>query len=74
MAAHPKQNSKDVAKAVVRIIDTPAGERPVRTVVDGMGMGAALAPYNQQLDGIMEGILSNLGAGGRLKLNKNGDS
>ena len=59
LAANPSQKPQNVADAVVKLVETEAGERPMRTLVDNMGMGAALESYNQQLDGITHQIYSN---------------
>jgi len=71
LAQNPDQNPQDVADAIVNLIETPAGQRPVRTVVDKMGMGTHIDPYNKQLDQIHEGVLGAFGMGDMLKLNVN---
>lgn len=68
LADNPAQNPQDVADAIAKVIETPAGERPMRTVVDKMGMGTHIHPYNGQLDQIHEGILTAFGMGDMLKL------
>lgn len=68
---NPIQNPQLVADAIVGLVNTPAGQRPVRTTVDKMGMGDAIAPYNQQLDAIHEGIFGAFGMGDMLKLKVN---
>ena len=68
---NPVQNPQLVADAIVGLVDTPAGQRPVRTTVDKMGMGDAIHPYNQQLDAIHEGIFGAFGMGDMLKLKVN---
>ncbi len=50
LAGNPNQDPQHVADAIANLISTPAGQRPVRTVVDNMGMGTHIEPYNQQLD------------------------
>jgi hypothetical protein len=50
-----------VADAVAKLIDTPAGERPFRTVVDQLGMGEAIEPYNQQAESVTAGIYEAFG-------------
>ncbi|MEM9051232.1 MAG: SDR family oxidoreductase [Bacteroidota bacterium] len=69
LADNPAQNPQLVADAVLNLINTPAGERPVRTAVDKMGMGDHINPYNEHLDKIHEGILGAFGMGDMLKLN-----
>ena len=68
LASNPAQNPQDVADAVANLINTPAGSRPVRTVVDKMGMGDHLVPYNDQLDQITHGVYSAFGIEGMLKV------
>ena len=67
LASNPEQNPQNVADA----IETPAGERPMRTTVDKMGMGTHIDPYNGQLQQIHEGIFSAFGMGDMLKLKVN---
>ncbi|THB71701.1 MAG: SDR family oxidoreductase [Desulfovibrio sp.] len=69
LAGNPAQNPQDVADAVANLVDTPAGQRPFRTVVDKMGMGDPINGYNDQLEQIMTGIYSAFGMGGMLTLN-----
>lgn len=68
LASNPAQNPQNVADAIAKLVNTPAGERPVRTVVDNMGMGTHIEPYNDQLAQIHEGILTAFGMGDMLKL------
>lgn len=69
LAANPAQNPQDVADAIVRVIETPAGQRPFRTVVDKMGMGTAVQPYNEHLANVTSGIYSAFGLAQLLRLN-----
>ncbi len=62
------QDPQQVADAIVNLIVTPAGQRPMRTVVDNMGMGTHIAPYNDQLAQIHEGLYNAFGMGDMLKL------
>jgi len=68
MAANPAQNPQNVADAVVKLIETPAGQRPFRTIVDKMGMGEAIGPYNDQLEKISDGLYTAFGIGQMRKL------
>ena len=68
LAQNPAQDPQNVADAIAGLINTPAGQRPVRTVVDKMGMGEHIDPYNKQLDAIHEGIFTAFGMGDMLKL------
>ena len=56
LAGNPVQNPANVADAVVGLVGQPRGQRPFRTMVDKMGMGAALGNYNAQLEGAMKGV------------------
>lgn len=52
---------QDVADVVLKLIETPAGERPLRTVVDPMSGGEAPAAINQLTDQIQEQVLTGFG-------------
>ena len=69
LANNPAQNPQDVADAIIGLIETPAGERPFRTTVDKMGMGDAVASYNEHLEQVTTGIYSAFGMEGMLELN-----
>lgn len=60
-AANPSQDPQLVADAVVRLVETPHGERPFRTIVDAMGLGDRVAPYNEHLEEIMTEVYSTFG-------------
>ena len=68
LANNPAQNPQNVADAIAKLISTPAGQRPMRTVVDKMGMGTHIEPYNNQLAQIHEGLYNAFGIGEMLKL------
>ncbi len=68
LASNPAQNPQNVADAIANLINTPAGQRPVRTISDNMGMGAMIEPYNNQLAQIHEGLYNAFGMGDMLKL------
>ncbi|MCI0330238.1 MAG: SDR family NAD(P)-dependent oxidoreductase [candidate division Zixibacteria bacterium] len=68
LAANPEQNPQNVADAVARLIDTPAGQRPFRTVVDKMGMGEHIKGYNDHLEQVTAGVYNAFGIGEMLKL------
>jgi NAD(P)-dependent dehydrogenase (short-subunit alcohol dehydrogenase family) len=55
-AANPEQDPKLVADAIVDLIALPHGERPFRTVVDKMGLGDLVAPYNDHLESLTQNI------------------
>lgn len=50
-----------VADAIAKLIETPAGKRPLRTVVDPMMGGEATRAINQTTDQIQAELLGNLG-------------
>ena len=68
LASNPAQDPQLVADAVLSLVETEAGERPFRTVVDKMGMGDHVAGYNNQLNQITNGIYGAFGMGDMLKL------
>jgi len=68
LAANPEQNPQKVADAIAKLVDMPTGERPIRTVVDYMGMGDHIKGYNEQLSQITSGIYNAFGMGDMLKL------
>ncbi len=68
LANNPEQKPQNVADAIAALIDTPAGERSFRTVVDKMGMGDHIVGYNEQLTQITSGIYNAFGIGDMLKL------
>ena len=68
LAQNPEQDPQNVANAIADLISTPAGQRPVRTVVDKMGMGDAIDPYNKQLDSIHQGVFKAFGMDDMLEL------
>lgn len=70
LASNPAQDPKLVAQAIARLIATPAGQRPARTIVDHMGMGAAVAPYNEQLAQITQGLFKAFHIDGMLTLKR----
>lgn len=69
MASNPAQNPQNVAEAIVALVDTPAGERRFRTVVDNMGMAGAIEPYNDAAEQVTAGIYGAFGMAGLLAVN-----
>lgn len=59
---------QEVADAIQRLIETPAGERPLRVVVDPMTGGEAPRALNQASDAIQREILEGLGMPGLLSV------
>ena len=68
LAANPHQKPQDVADAILGLIQTAAGERPFRTVVDKMGMGDPIVGYNQQAEQLTQGIYGAFGMEDMLKV------
>ena len=68
LTSNPAQKPQDVADAIVGVINAPAGQRPFRTVVDKMGMGDHIKPYNESLGQITSGIYNAFGIGDMLEL------
>lgn len=68
LASNPAQNPQNVADAVAQLIETPAGQRPFRTVVDKMGMGDHIQGYNDHLAQVTSGVYNAFGMGDMLKL------
>jgi NAD(P)-dependent dehydrogenase (short-subunit alcohol dehydrogenase family) len=56
-----KQKPQNVADAIIKLIDTHAGERSFRTVVDNIGMGEYISSYNDKLEEITFNIYKNFG-------------
>lgn len=67
-AANPAQTPQIVADAIVDLIHKPKGERPFRTVVDRMGLGDLVKPYNEHLEKITTEMCTLLGMGHLLKV------
>lgn len=68
LTENPEQNPQLVANAVLNVIDTPAGQRPFRTVVDKMGMGDSIVEYNAHLDKVTQGIYTAFNTADMLEL------
>jgi len=56
-------NPQDVADAIVTLIETPAGQRPLRTVVDPMMGGEGPKAINSTTDQIQEQVLAGMQMG-----------
>ena len=68
LAQNPAQDPQNVANAIADVIETTPGQRPMRTVVDKMGMGDHIDPYNQQLEQIHRGVFTAFGMDDMLEL------
>ena len=61
LKANPQQDPQKVADAIVRIIDTPAGQRSFRTIVDFMGLAEPASVLNSTLDQVTGGVYAAFG-------------
>ena len=61
LASKPEQNPQLVADALLGLVETEVAKRPYRTVVDLMGMGDAVNPYNEAHEGMHKGVFSAFG-------------
>jgi len=61
LVANPAQDPANVARAVVARVGAPAGEGPLRTVVDSLGMGVGVEALNQGLEQVTEAVYGNMG-------------
>ncbi|MEO1655897.1 MAG: SDR family oxidoreductase, partial [Bacteroidota bacterium] len=66
LAANQEQNPQKVADAILSLVDSPAGKRPFRTVVDHMGMGDPIKGYNEQMEQMTRGIYGAFSIDGML--------
>jgi NAD(P)-dependent dehydrogenase (short-subunit alcohol dehydrogenase family) len=66
--SNTEQDSQNVADAISIIINTPAGQRKFRTVVDKMGMGEHIEGYNYQQERFTSKIFNTFGIENMLKL------
>jgi hypothetical protein len=67
-AADDAPDPQWIADSVLDLIDTPDGERPFRTVRDGMGMAAPIESINAASEQAMQGIYTAFQMDGMLKL------
>jgi NAD(P)-dependent dehydrogenase (short-subunit alcohol dehydrogenase family) len=59
----PAQDPRNVARAVAGLVAAAPAERPFRTVVDSIGMGAGVERYNHALAELTDGLYGNMGIG-----------
>ena len=64
-----EQKPQYVADAIIKLINTPTGERNFRTVVDNIGMGEHISSYNDKLEEITFNIYKNFGIENMLTFN-----
>ena len=70
LEANPEQRPQKVADAILSLLNMPFGERPMRTVVDYMGMGEPIQNYNAMLSQVTTGIYTAFGNEDMLKVKK----
>jgi hypothetical protein len=70
LEANPQQNPQKVADAFMELVEKTKGERPFRTAVDFIGMGDLIQKYNEHLEQITIGLLTNFGSQGLLNVKK----
>lgn len=66
----PEQRPERVAEAVVKLVNTPFGEKPFRTVVDFSGLKQAIENYNKVLNETTKAIYTANGVDNLLALNQ----
>lgn len=66
----PEQRPERVAEAVVKLVNTPFGEKPFRTVVDFSGLKEGIENYNRVLHETTKAIYTANGVANLLTLNK----
>ncbi|MBD3258222.1 SDR family NAD(P)-dependent oxidoreductase, partial [candidate division GN15 bacterium] len=57
-----------VADAILKVVEAPRGQRPFRTVVDGLGMAGPIEQYNQAADQTVSSIYTAIGMDQMLKV------
>ncbi len=68
LAGENAPNPQMVADAIAQLLDKPRGERPFRTVVDGLGMGPQIENINAATESAMRGVYGHIGMDGLLQL------
>jgi NAD(P)-dependent dehydrogenase (short-subunit alcohol dehydrogenase family) len=70
LEADDAPNPQAVADAVLNLIETPAGQRPLRTVVDPLTGGEAPSVVNRTSDQVQQQLLSSFGLADLLSVKK----
>ncbi len=68
MEHYEEQRPENVAKGIVNLIDMPFGDKPMRKVIDFMGMGEYIEDYNEKFDKITYSLYSAFGNEGMLSV------
>lgn len=68
LASNPEQDPRKVAEAFSTLIAQNKGQRSFRTVIDKMGMGVHIEPYNQSLAQLTAGVYGAFGISHLLKI------
>lgn len=58
---NPNQNPQNVADAISNLVNFCEGKRPLRTVVDSMGLGGPIEGYNVYYQKVMQNINRDYG-------------
>ncbi|WP_300527404.1 SDR family oxidoreductase [Maricaulis sp.] len=74
LAANPQQDPKLVIEAIVRVIETPHGQRPFRTPVDELGWRPLFEAYNAEADKLTQAIYGGMGMDGMLAVKVSEDA
>lgn len=53
---HPEQTPDIVPQAIIKLIETPFGQRPFRTPVDKLGMGEMAKGFNEQFEQMQKAL------------------
>lgn len=61
LATCATQNATDVANAILKLIEMPTGNRPLRTVVDNLGIGKHVICYNEYHQQLTSEVFEQLG-------------
>jgi len=61
LSSMEEQKPQNVADAILKLVDTPTGKRNFRTVIDNIGIGEYISPYNNKLEEITFNIYKNFG-------------
>ena len=61
LSSNDGPDPNDVPKGIIQLIETSAGERPLRLVVDTLMGGAGVAPINELTDTTQAQLLENMG-------------
>lgn len=61
LASCSEQNAINIAHAILQLIEMPIGRRPLRTVVDSLGIGDHIEHYNSHLEQLTSDVFLQFG-------------